>query len=468
MIKSLNKLTVVFIVNIIILLLFFLNHFILSNALSVIGLIIYLVIIFYIIKYFTINILFFSFIIYAYIFQIFSLLFLEMGAFSTELNKYGYCNNSTLFLMSVSFFILYPIILIKTKINKVNIKSNRLSILLSIIIYSYIFLMIVNIYFNGAPIFLGINRQSYWVDYTGNRIVYIIYGRSSIFGFLLGIRYWLGTKKKDQIDVIFQFLLCVIVYILYGTKFSGIIIFIYLFMLPIILRFNNDAEVYSYLKYLLKKYIFPVSLFFFILISFSYSLMLQSQKKNIEMKVVIEMITNRIAQQGQLFWEANNFLKNKKILRTSINITNEIVDGISRIDYPNIKSKSGMIILIKNLASKNVAYYYPKDGITLTAGSDALALIQYGYYGLIVYRMVSAFIIFVFFRIFLNYTKKAKILVFLLLNEIYWYVIIGAFFDGRFQRVYDIKNIVILFILVIYMLYEYSLKVNTHERIIYE
>lgn len=346
----------------------------------------------------------FGFLIYGQFTSVISNYYIECGGFILEQFRYGYSTGSTIRLVAYNyvFFLASYIIYYRITLNKdivlktvsLNYKTQDNTIkLVYAVSFALFVILFAGLFVYGSPLIMGIDRFAYWQNHPLPLLDSIRY-KINVLALLFGM---IAVHRKRQerkiIWPVSYLILIILINALYGDKFSGIVISIYLFMLPVWL---NNAIIYHKLilsrKVILWAIVIAIGLFG--LISYHY--------KNIAYSDAVTdlIIARAFGLQGHVWWGVDELFQKadqEKIYDPRPKDARRVLLG--KEDNVNV---TGLNAMMYEVSPAKLVNAYRNKNIRFTMGSPAIGLYTLGYFGLYIYQLISA----AMFTMFILYFRK--------------------------------------------------------------
>jgi len=417
--------------NKLVLYLFFLIYLIYANLFfsdSIIYLSSFLLLICILTYYYKINKIFFYLFIFlfiSFIWTIFSLYYIEGGAYISEQRVYGEHTNSI--ARYISFYFIFIIgafysfsILSNVKLQTIG-KGNNYKTIITFTKVFFIVLLLIYLFlglYKGFPLLHGLNRFYYWKEIeTFHKVIYL----TPILSFFIGLSYAISSNKiyLYQIFILFIFL------ILFSEKFSGP----FLLTIYYIMGFYITSNILSKDKNIGfgNKFIFifipAILLILITIVSIGYILLHNVGVDNLYDKI----IERAFALQGHIWYGIDKI----------------VLNNIGSVDYSLFfrnnnepESPAGLIYLMYQVGDYNFIHAMRESGIRFTNGFPAITLMSFGY----IYGFIVQFFLGIVAGIFLFYLYK-KILYF---QPIRLFIAL-IFFNNIFTNVYVMGEVYFIY-----------------------
>jgi len=374
---------------------------------------------------------------------IISCAYLESGNYITEQATYAYATGATLRLViyDMIFFLsglaIFTFIKINISINTeciqtALVKNKRYLFLVMLLLLTTLY---IGLYAYGAPLFMGMDRFSYWSDHP-LPILRTIGGQVYFMVFLLGIMY--SAKKDKKIIILF---LGVCVYLIFNSeKFSGLYSILYYFLLPIII----NGLVQGKRQFSLKRigiYTVAISSLFLMIIYYHYSNINISASDS-----AADILVNRaLGLQGHVWWGTDVEVMQREEIINFDQLSKELSSFMS---YNSENEDVGMRYLISLVAPPSIAKIYLENGINFTMGYPAIGLYIFNYIGLIFLQIfVAGVVVLAVVYLFNKLTRfqliRAAVAVKIFI-EIY-----ASFTIGNFYQLFSLKVFMYIIIAVV-------------------
>lgn len=349
-------------------------------------------------------VLFFLF-IFEYVWILYSLIYIENGCYISEQFRYSFYSGSTIryLILTLPVMLGCPIIYnyfvnvlkndqnFKVRIQLKYIKSNRkivsyFILFLGIMITLYI---MVDYFVSGIPIinknillpkYYEISKLPYaYKLHHGDIYKFIV--------FLLGVIY---TKKESKIlkwMSLIAFSLCLMMSIIGGAKFQGLINYIYLFLLYPFFNLIKKYNINKLSRFFNKKTI----IIFSTILLLVFSLTIKNYSHN-SSSGVSNMFNRIFALQGHTFWGVDTEKYNTGSLgMDKSQLKNEWQALISGDDGFN--NNVGIVKVMYSVAPKEKIALYLATGYRYYGSWVTVALLSLGYLGTFIYGFFVAFIL---------------------------------------------------------------------------
>lgn len=342
---------------------------------------------------------------------IFSVFYIESGAYVIEQDAYGHKNGSGILLTSMmslfSSILFFPDIgeikmqrfFKKPTLNKVNpiYISSFILLVLSILILFY------GIIYSGSIPLLNSNRFAYFDE--APRIVKIVYLSSGLVSFIAGVSF---AESRNRIINILVILLIIMI-ILSGDKFTGI----FLAVINFIAGFSIRSEIR-----LTRKQLITIAGFFFLFVTVIVSVGFLFMH-DIGDKDLFEVIIERaLALQGHVFYGTYEL---------------SLTGGLESLSLEQFFKPStsenpmGIDFLMYQVSDNNFASAMLSQGITFTMGYPAILFV---FFDNLLYIYMAIIVSAIFFRFFalgiIKYTIRGNIIL-MILNYLIFFIFIDYF-----------------------------------------
>jgi hypothetical protein len=401
------------------------SNFIFSYNISVISsfLLVISILVFYY-KYNKIFFYLFIFLFISFFWTIFSLYYIENGAYISEQGIYGKHTNSVTRYISFYFIFIIGTFFSFSMLNKLNfriiktMKNYRMIILFTdiffiILLFIYLFLG----FYKGFPLLHGINRFFYWKEVEAfHKIIYL----TPILSFFIGILYAL-TNKKEYVYKLFILLLLLI---LFSEKFSGPFLLTIYYIMGFYITQNilsEDNNIGFGNKFIFI-YVPIIFLSFLVIVSIGYVIL-----HNIGAEDLYDKIMERaLALQGHIWYGIDRIVLN----------SNNIDYNLFFRQNNEPDSPAGLIYLMYQVGNYDFIHAMRESGIRFTNGFPAITLMSFGY----IYGFIIQFFLGVIAGIFLFYLYKKT----LYFQPIRLFIAL-IFFNNIFTNVYIMGEIYFIY-----------------------
>lgn len=323
---------------------------------------------------------FYSYILLGKVLLILSSMTIENGAYISEQGVTGYPNGSTFYAIAWSIlsiaacYFFFKKACKKTKLIDTNTPKTKINkipyaIVTSIASAWLLANIIIGIKF-GFPLLGGVDRFFFWQSIPG--ILKTFYGQVFILSAILGVIY--AKSKKNLARNLFIGTL--LIQILFGSKFSGLLSSTSLFLF--FYYSCSDAKIK------IKKFILPALIAAATVASiviFQYAFVYDHGVDG-----AFDEVLNRFALQAHLFWGSVNLYGTSEYPKLQI-----FVQNLTSM-YSESPEFSGMRQLML-LVSGNLAYTRIEQGADYTMAYPGIILISSGWFGVIAFEIfLSAYL----------------------------------------------------------------------------
>lgn len=302
---------------------------------------------------------------------IISNIYLDTGVYISELSLLSEATGAasrliffvlTMFTMAYCVFsLLYNNMAGKTCYVKLPVRrfEDKALILFAVIIITA---LIFGLYKWGSPLSEGEQRFEYWKNHPLPWFKSLLY-QTYLLGFLIGCIIIQATNKRI---LLFVLIVCLGLNVLYGEKFTGLMITALYFICGFIVSY--------YINYGMPKRLINVktTLLAIVAFIFVFSLVYYQYKyiHNVGNNVVGYILNRLFSLQGEVWWASDYLYFNDKLSPDSYFLFNE---GASCVDY------GGLYYLMRNIAPWSLVSAYCDRGVTFTMGFPAIGLATIGY-----------------------------------------------------------------------------------------
>lgn len=377
--------------------------------------------------------------IYGYFGQIISIYIIEMGVYLNELGLNSYSNGSMALLATivqwslvVSYLIFNPVIqYISKRVENIPTISFGGILIINIVflfIYSFIIIIYGDAYTAAGgdrviyrheylPAWSGIFIDIQWVTVLVNGFLYVLNANRLFYFFLFA-------------NLFFR--------IMFGEKFTMLAQLSYISFIPYVIFMHHKIKTR---KFIVASIIITIILF--VSIIFNYS--------NVE-GAGFERFEQRLAQQGQLWWVAvNNYIDHR------VDINSSFLSEFSA----SVKGtcSQGMDMMMCNVMPDSLYKIYIEKQYVLTSGYPSILLFYFGRYGILLYFLLSVFMIIPLILLVCSVLKGrvlATIVSFRLFFSFFSFYIIG--------NLNELLNIKTLLYIVVWMCLYYYPKITLTIR----
>lgn len=326
---------------------------------------------------------FYSYVLLGKVLLILSSITIENGAYISEQGVTGYPNGSTLYALAWSAlsiaacYFFFKKACKKTQLTNVNIPKTKIKKTPFIIVTSIASIwLLINILIGlrfGFPLLGMVDRFFFWQSVPGT--LKTIYGQVFVLSAVLGVVY----AKSNRILVRNIFIGTLIIQILFGSKFSGL-----LFSTSLFLFFYYSC---SDAKIKIKKFLVPAAIaatLISMIVIFQYAYVYAHGVDG-----AFDEVLNRFALQAHLFWGSVNLYETSDYPKIQI-----LVNNLSSM-YSGSSEFTGMRQLML-LVSGNLAYTRIEQGADYTMAYPGVVLIATGWPGVILFEIfLSAYLAFI-------------------------------------------------------------------------
>jgi len=365
------------------------------------------------------------FYIYAYVTAALSTFLCENGVYLMEIQRFTFPNGSTIKSITLVFILVATSVYFSTLLQKhFTLVSGRKKIinyidkivssfsLVLILCLLSLLLFAITFFLDGIPI---LNLSS-TIQFSQSRSYSNLWYFASILQrfaiILLGFKYSITISDKHKKYIIILFILFLIVRVLNSEKFSGLIIDLFIFYLPLLLKNKK--------RLLNPKYVFgggALIFLFYNLILLNYKI-LHNSIINAE-----ELLKIRLALQGQLWWVSPEL---------DFKAHDSLIKGLSDLGIVSGSQNQGIQHLMEISAPKGVFLGYITNGVRFTMGFPTILTSTLP--GILPYLILMFCGILLGFYIFLiiNSFRVSNGFVYLLSLQIY-FVLMEPFIMGEFE-----------------------------------
>lgn len=324
--------------------------------------------------------IFYSYILLGKVLLVLSSMTIENGAYISEQGITGYPNGATFFALAWStlsittcYFFFKKACkktkLVNNQIEKKKIKPKAYIIITSIATAWVIINLSTGVRF-GFPLLGGVDRFYFWQNIPG--ILKTLYGQVFILSAVLGVVFAKSGRPLPR-NI---FISTLIVQILFGSKFSGL-----LFSAALFLFFYYSC---SNAKIKIKKFLLPsviagsgIAVIVFFQYAFVYDRGIDG---------ALDEILSRFALQAHLFWGSINLYQTADYPKIQILVQNLSSTFADSAEFAGMKQ---LMILV----SGNLAYTRIEQGADYTMAYPGIILISAGWTGVILFEiLLSAYL----------------------------------------------------------------------------
>ncbi|HAV3060856.1 TPA: hypothetical protein JH929_002271 [Acinetobacter baumannii] len=374
------------------------------------------------------------YVFFAFVTTIIISLLLEHGTYLLEVDEISYATGITFkgaltgFLFISSMYYSFKFFQ-RTNISVRNLDSTSQNLVFNIfrlLIVSISIVMFLLLLRFGFPLFMGVHRADYWASYAPSWGGVLAFWLVQL-AFPLGYIYAKNRLRKD----LYLFLGLLIVTILAGSRFTGIMQSLVYFLIPILVM-SNKFKIYN------PKFVISFGVVFILLLSIVFNSFDASSKQEREANLGF-----RIALQAQMWWALDN------ISTLSPRPANEIINSyIGLAKNPNEKSVNYLMYLVA--PAKSVLAKTETDSTYTMSGFFN----SYYFFGYILGGFVNLFwgIIFgvLVFLVYLSIASSSNILMsffaFKLLVKIQ-----NILLNGNVDNIFDFSTYIFIILILIFL-----------------
>ncbi|MFW2151693.1 DUF6418 domain-containing protein [Acinetobacter gyllenbergii] len=372
------------------------------------------------------------YVFFAFVTTIVISLLVEHGTYLLEVDEMSYATGIT-FKGALTGFLFISSMYFSFKLfQKTNISVRNLNRPSQILIFNLFRLLVASISIvmlllllrYGFPLFMGVHRADYWASYAPSWGGVLAFWLVQL-AFPLGYMYAKSRSKKD----LYLFLGLLIVTILAGSRFTGIMQSLVYFLIPVLV-ISSKFKIYN------PKFSVSFGVVFVLLLSIVLNSFDASSKQERQANLGL-----RIALQAQMWWALDN------ISTLSPRSTNEIINSyIGVAKNPNDKSVNYLMYLVA--PAKSVLSKTETDS-TYTMSGFFNSYYFFGYIlGGIVNIFWGVFFGFLIFLVYLSIVSSSNILMsffaFKLLVKVQ-----NILLNGNVDNIFDLSTY--FFIVLIFM-----------------
>lgn len=374
------------------------------------------------------------YVFFAFITTIIISLLLEHGTYLLEVDEMSYATGVTfkgaltgfLFISSMYFSFKF---FQKTNISVRNLDKSSQALIFNIFRLLIVTISIVMFFLLlrfGFPLLMGVHRADYWASYAPSWGGVLAFWLVQL-AFPLGYIYAKSRLRKD----LYLFLGLLIVTILAGSRFTGIMQSLVYFLMPILVLSNN-FKIYN------PKFVLSFGVVFILLLSIVLNSFDASSKQEREANLGL-----RIALQAQMWWALDN------ISTLSPRPANEIIHSyIGLAKNPNEKSVNYLMYLVA--PAKSVLAKTETDSTYTMSGFFN----SYYFFGYILGGFINLFwgLVFGFliFLVYLSIVSSSNILMsffaFKLLVKVQ-----NILLNGNVDNIFDLSTYLFIFLVLIFL-----------------
>lgn len=391
-------------------------------------------------KYFLFWILFY----FGQLMAILSTMYIETGIFITEQGRYSYYTGASirLLLMNILFFLVFFITLLLLSEKDKSAKYIKIKIFnpyyllrfMMVIIFLLMTYLFANLLISGVPLFSEISRFVFWTEYSSLPFAKEINNQLLLFSFILGTVYLFERNNEKYAFSLWLFVFLIIYLILLSNKFSGLLLNMLLFLIPV---FSN----YDFKKIVNKK---NVLISITLIIAF-YSLIFLNYKYVENINNPNQAIMYRVlGLQGHTWWGIDRYVQ-----VTNINNLEEIKKEINGLVNDDGFEYVGMYKLMLIIADQDLVEYFRKFGVSFTMAYPAIIIQTLGYKMAFLFQFIfalfCALLIFVFKKVINSSLWLMSIFIFKLYLGSYLLFTMGTFGD-----LFNFINVIIMYLVIVY------------------
>lgn len=374
----------------------------------------------------------------------------EFGGYLAEIQENSYLTGATARNVSLAFFTIYfahlSFSFFLNKIPNIYMKTGFSNIIKDGINFTYI-LMIITLFGiwlkYGHPNDYGLDRFLYWNNIAPKWGQWL---SSSLILFMIYFGYQYAISKK--IIYIFMPILGCISFYLAGEKFTGFILCLFYFIIPVLMYTKKSLfQIFFNFKTILV--LFFCVLLLCCIIYFSYFYI---SKGNSDL--AINRFLERILLQAQMWWKIDLLSLNKYPEDLST-----IVTGFVGVDAD--KTQTGMYFFMQNIAPTSLYNMMVDNGITFTMLYPANLNYFFSFFlSFFMTIILGGYVGFIFALIYKIIIGKHTIL--LIVVAVLYQNISSIILMGQMFHIFSIRNLLALSIIFIYLFLASILKRESH------
>jgi hypothetical protein len=332
----------------------------------------------------------FFFLLYAQLSAIVSNVYIESGGFILEQFQYGYPTGATVRLVLYNcIFFVFAIMLFEKfqrspradeQLPQIGQPGAGARLVYTVTIGVFIFLFAGMVVF-GSPLLMGIDRFDYWQNHPFPLLDTVRY-KMNILALLLGIVSVQGHRsgKSAKVPMLFLLMICAL-NILYGDKFSGIVMCSYLYFIPVWLDSVSRTGTLGITRRGII-YCFISGVLLLGIVSYHY--------RNITVTENVSdlIIARTLGLQGHVWWGIDKDVYRASLGRAASAQPNNAAEVL--LGKGDQKTFTGLHSLMYSVSPNSLVNAYVDRGIRFSMGNPAIGLYTLGYRGLLVYQLVTA------------------------------------------------------------------------------
>jgi hypothetical protein len=368
---------------------------------------------------------------------------IESGAYISEQLRYGYQTGSTVRLVFYSVILIgtaqfFYNLLVRRHMSKEGaIRFQRIprtvGIIVNILLLGLVVFLLASFLIYGTVFEQRVDRFVYRAQIAPDWLIYIS-GYLYQLVFLSGLS--LNTFRQSRfirVSSLVGFLGSLIVVILQGEKFTGLLLLTHIFWLPSILTSSWDSVRTGEAWRKLRRYI-PLT---FLVASASFVLIIYHYSNFYGSKNTFEMLSQRLALHGHVWWGTD---ENVLSGRNSVDAMTQLEREFNPFASPEgrFSPELGIGFLMTLVAPWPVVQAYYDMNVRFAMGYPAIALYIFGYAGLILFQLIAGAILALFLLHFSRAILMGNFIRAFILLRLY-FVLVEVFIMGELYRLYSYK-----------------------------
>lgn len=338
--------------------------------------------------------------------------FIENGAYVSEQLRYGYHTGGSFRLFVYGLVFLFTVQLVYGWLCKVvphkpstfDRTHYLAGIIINVLLLIIILILLGWMVRNGTVFDYGRDRFYYanyitpeWFQKITNWLYHLL--------FLSGLALAIRRKSVSVVRTsIFGFLGTLVILILQGNKFSGLLMATYLFLLPSVVLFAGKFTIRRGLFRFAKGVCLLLTLcvISFCLINYHYSHFYGAGADP------IEALMRRVPLQGHVWWGVDEYIARGTNMMGELDITRAIHSGF-QVNH-DISREVGLGLLMTLVSPSILLENYFENGVRFTCGYPAIGLYYFGYFGLVLCQIVLGMLLSLFLWYWMRAIRAGHIL----------------------------------------------------------
>lgn len=363
----------------------------------------------------------------------------ENGVYMSEILEQTKINGSTTRILSLCYILMLSAFVIFKSVDRITFpiaylsqnNQKSLDLIVNILVLFFMAILVYTRIRYGNPNTYGVDRFYFWENIAPAWIGYCKFLLQHLSMFL-GLMYAQRKERKYIVILIFS----IICQMLVGDKFTGLYLSAIFFIIPVIIlrKVNLPKYIFNYKTFVL------ISLFFLVLFFASY-LSYQAITNGSD---GYARLINRLILQSQMWWAVDNYSKGVML---SFDFIIKHMIGIGAEN-----NETGIRYLMGVIAPNRIWNIFMDRGVTFTMGSPVNFIYFFGYPLSIIPIIFFGGLLGLFFKL-ISYAITTTNPILSIVSAKLYYVLISVYAMGDIIVLLDIKSVLCIFIIVLYIVF---------------